>query len=506
MNLWVNRFRQLSLLTVALFFFACEDDLNRNGFQNPNPKFKGKYIEFPLETSNLLLGNIRTSNNYFTGETNRFLIGGYEDPAFGRVRSTAIGQFISNSGTKLPADSEVTGVTIQVALDLTVYGSASTGDQTFTIHELLEEQSPSKKRFAYSDTVIPFEANPVAEGTFNINPALLKEYADQQTDTVVVLKFPVSTTSSFYNRLKQSFLDFSTTPSLDSGFVKYDEFAEAFPGLAIVGAEGNTVVLGASMASSSGVVIHFKTTTSNGEVNGTHTLGFSNPFLFSYNRISTERIGDLAGILPFEQQSTEAGSRYIQAGTGQAVKLNLDKFLEFVNENAGKNLVLNSAELIIDEVDVASSTFITPPRSLGLRLLGEDNRLVKYLPSDAVQTRDLLLFQSLVNTDYTIFEGSQLARKTVYNNDSTFYIVNDSGQPNALSYNSTNRRYSGFLTMLLQRLYRQPEEATRYRNFVLYPIDASNTDLAAKAVHRTLFNSEKVMLRIYYTEPTVNQD
>src|SRR5688500_7755434 len=68
MNLWANRLGQLAILAVALFFFSCEDDTSFLGYRNPNEKFKGKYVEIPLNSTVFLLDSIRTSNYFFNNE------------------------------------------------------------------------------------------------------------------------------------------------------------------------------------------------------------------------------------------------------------------------------------------------------------------------------------------------------------------------------------------------------------------------------------------------------
>jgi hypothetical protein len=146
MNLWVNRLRQLALLSVALFFFACEDETSLNGFKNPNSKFEGKYVEIPLSTSNLLLDKIRTSNYLFEGEYNRFLIGSYDDPIFGKVTSTAFTQFFTSSSTKKPEGATIEKITIELALDLSVYGAQTEQNQVFNIYELSEPLQETSKR------------------------------------------------------------------------------------------------------------------------------------------------------------------------------------------------------------------------------------------------------------------------------------------------------------------------------------------------------------------------
>jgi hypothetical protein len=506
MNLWVNRLRQLALLSVALFFFACEDETSLNGFKNPNPKFEGKYVEIPLSTSNLLLDKIRTSNYLFEGEYNRFLIGSYDDPIFGKVTSTAFTQFLTSSSTKIPAGATIEKMTFELALDLSVYGAQSEQNQVFNIYELSEPLQETSKRSTYYHTETTWEPEAlIATKTVNINPGLFKDYIDWKTDgnaatpdTTVYISIEVDKLGigeSFYARLAKSFQDYSATPS-DTTFVTFSKFRTAFPGLVIEcksESGSNNIILGVNSAQSR-IIIHYGTATAK----YANSLIFSYPYALGYNMIKAERTGELAALVPHQQQSTEDGSRYIQAGTGLVTKLHLDKFYEFANENDGKDLLINSAQLLIN--DVAISEF-APPSALALRLLDENNNLRKFKGADA--ERDSALFAHRIVPDFAIYQRGQLARATFIENDSTYYGVADNASGAVVTYSGAQNRYSGFVTLLFQRLYKQRQEANRMSAFALYPTDPTFTNIGAKSVNRVVFPSDKVVLKIFYTEPTV---
>lgn len=515
MNLWVNRLKQLPFLAVALFFFACEDENSLIGFKNPNSKFKGKYVEIPLETSNLLLGNIRTSNSYFATEYNRFLVGQYVDPRFDTLKAHAITQFITSTTTKMPQDYSIDSITVVLEFDLTTYGEPGTSDnQKISLYQLENPVYPRWKRTAYSNTVIAWNPNAkVGEKVFSVNPKLLREYdstnnnnAATDADKVVALRFKVDPTNPFYTRLKDRYETYSAGTSDD--FIKYDRVSVDFPGLAFVSSSSNNkVVAGFKIGGTSGVKIFYSKKTSSDTTYAVQNLPFSSPFLFSYNRIEAIRkeSSELAGLEAFQEQPTTDGMRYIQAGTGQVVKLHLDKFFEFAAEMKEKKLLINSAQLVIDGVEQVSSTGYAPPRSLGLRVLQDDNHFAKYEMEDQIQDRDSILFLGLISSDYEYYENNQLARPAAFANDSSFYAVSDAGSAAALSYISSDKKYSGFLTLLVQRLYKQIDVADRWRTFALYPTDPSVRDAGAKTVNRLAFPSSGVKLKIYYTEPTVNQ-
>ena len=514
MNLWVNRLKQLPLLAVALFFFACEDETSLNGFKNPNQKFKGKYVEIPLETSNLLLGKIRTSNNYFSTEYNRLMVGQYVDTRLDTLKAHAITQFIPGSITKMPAEHTIDSITVVLEFDMTTYGAQGVSDnQKISLYQLQNPVYPSWKRTAYSNTVIAWNPDAkVGEKVFSVNPKLLREYdslnssnSPNDADKVVALRFKVDPGNAFYTRLKDRYETYSS--GLSGDFILYDRFSVDFPGLAFVSSSANNkVVAGFRLGGTSGVKIFHSKKTATDTTYGVMNLPFNNQFLFSYNRIDAIRLGELAGQVPFQEQPKTDGLRYVQAGTGQVVKLHLDRFFEFAEEMKEKRIVINSAQLVIEDVEQPSNSALLPPRALGMRVLQEDNQFPKYKMEDVAQDRDSILFLGLISTDYEFFQSNgQLARPAAFASDSSFYAVSDGGGAAALTYVSGDKKYSGFLTLLMQRLYKQIDAADRWKTYALYPTDASVRDAGAKTVNRLVFPSTGVKLKIYYTEPNVNQ-
>jgi hypothetical protein len=515
MNLWVNPLRQLALLSVALFFFACEDETSLNGFRNPNPKFQGKYTEIPLTTSNLLLGNVRTSNSYFADEYGRFLVGQYEDPVFGKIKSQAVTQFYTNSGTKLPAGATIDSISIHLAFDLYLFGSKTTSDQKISIYQTSYPLTSLNRRKLYYDTDVKWsEDSLVTEKVFSVNPGLFKDFMDlnsnasEADDTTVVIKFPVDMNGMFATKLRAKYESYSATPS-DSSFIDFSKFSVDFPGLAFVSSEAttgqqkNNMIMGFNPGSASRVVIHYSTDVNSVKKAFSQSLVFSNLGLLSYNKIETERVGDLSGITQFQDQPTEDGNRYVQSGTGLVTKLNLDNFFDFANQVSEKDIVLNSAQLVINDVVVSDLDPAAPPRGLALRLLEDNNHIRKYAINNEVLDRDSILFLGLIAPDYQVISGGRIVQNVFLDNDSTFYGVADAGSGVALRYSDDDKNYSGFLTLLFQRLYKQRNNADRMRNFALYPTDPSITNLGAKSVNRAVFPSDKVVLKLYYTEPTV---
>jgi hypothetical protein len=87
MNLWAKTLGRLTVLAVALFFFACADETSLLGFKNPNPRFNVSFVEIPIESSVLSIDSIYTDNK---GTAGGLLVGNYQDNIMGNVHSEGL--------------------------------------------------------------------------------------------------------------------------------------------------------------------------------------------------------------------------------------------------------------------------------------------------------------------------------------------------------------------------------------------------------------------------------
>jgi hypothetical protein len=490
MNLWVNRLRQLAPLAVALFFFACEDDSSLLGYKNPNPKFEGKYIEIPLSTSVLYFNDIRPSNYHFNGEYNRFLLGRYEDPNFGNVQSNIQTQFFPNSGAKLPEsmrNETLDKLTLDLALDLYYYGpKTGISDQTIQVYQIDNQQL-------------------LGEATFSVDPTLIEDHiarkktSDPKDDLdPIVVSVDLNLVPDYGKALWDSLWDYSFNPNTDSTFILFSKFSEAFKGIEIKSSSSDKFVLGISIATPSRMVLHYADSLE-------RSLVFSYGGMLSKNLITLDKgAGDLASLVqPFTDYPLD-GKRYVQAGTGIMTKLNLDEFYQRVSHDSMSEIMINSAQLVIDSV---VATEFTPPAALALRALNDDNTLRKLTAADLKDPKFTTLYGGILNPDFQIIDDfGRPVRSALIENDSTIMGLDDEGRGVSLGYSTTKERYSGFFTLFFQRLYKYRNEPDRYRNFVLYPTDPAQPSIGTKSVNRAIFSGKKVVLRIFYTNPTVKQE
>jgi len=452
MNLWVNRLRQLAPLAVALFFFSCEDDTSFLGYKNPNKKFQNYTIEIPVDSRVYLIDNFRTTNFATGAEFNRLLVGQYTDPAFGKITSSAITQYVPVSVAKIPTDAVFDSAALILAYDTYFYGSESEANQTFRVFRVDEKLDQTKKD-AYFNTT-PFNA-PVEIGarTVKVKPEDIRDnytaVATNPKDNNYVARdsVHVALEPEFGAIIFSSALSWAKGEDTDSVYYYVDKFVERHKGIAIQPDPANTMLVGFNPGNFTQLLIYYHTADKTKQ-----KILFSLNYggLLSYNQILSDRsTSDLTDLeTPYTELQPANGNRYIQAGTGIVTEINFDKFLYFADTIEG-DIIINDAQLIIENVE-NSDPNVPIPTSFSLRYVKEDN---KYRFFDEAATagsqdqKDIALYKGFFRRDY---QDTQTSVTPAVDNDNAGFATGDLGSPYLLNYSSTDKEYRGNPTMFLQ--------------------------------------------------------
>ncbi len=499
MNLWVKRIALGLSAVVALFLFACLDDESILGFRNQNQKFKVAYIEIPIESSIVLFDSLRTSN-YLTDPVTRLLVGSYDDPTFGRVTAESYAQIRpSSTGRAKETGAVFDSVTLHLHLDLYNYGSSSPSLESFSIHRLTEAMTFRSGNDYYTNSSVAYDPIPLGTGAETIKPALFNEELDDPFTADTIITADVRINYDFGLEL------FNNWDATNDNFAKFEKFSEIFKGLAIIG-NNNSKVFGISLSDSTRIALHYHTATDTlifnyyiSPVSGAANLG-----LASASKITVERgSSPLASLItPYTDfVPADPSKLFIQSGVPVVTKLDFSKFLEF--SDTIENLVINSAELSIGSIDEPQS--FRPPQSLYLQVLDNNNRL-KIYDASKQDSLDLIFYNNRARSlGTTVSVTENTARISKFN---SLGIVEDRQDRFAqLSYNSSTKGYSTFITLFMQELAEQESNTelniakSKFTSFVLYP----GNPFAGKSVNRLSFNKENLKLKIFYTTPTQNQ-
>jgi hypothetical protein len=480
MNLWAKSLRQLAVIAVALFFFSCEDD-TISGYKT-NPKFTVTYKEFDVPSSVILLDSVRTSN-YSTGELTRILVGELTDDNFGKVKATAFSQFFTSTNLRLPNTAVFDSISLQLRFDLYYQGSKSASTQTIEVYELQETINPDSAQYYFNksqNTVAGF----LGSKTFTFKPLDFDYYlaTPSKADTAVFLTVPFNDDGSdLGQRLFTEAEKYRDTPEIDTTLVTYREFTELFKGIAITTSSSDKMMGFNPQGSFVKVSYH--------EQGKTDTLSFNlflGPVGISYTRLEADRSSSpLAGLTDFSTPFVPGNDlRYIQSGTGIATEIDLQEFLDFLDADSNKNLIINEAELLISEVETLQ---FDPLNVLSLRLLNDQHR-----PIRIATTAD-----SLANANGN---AALIRQRLLYSNylnlvDGIYTPMTERLENVSLS-KTTDNSYPGYPTFFLQQLHNKNGKRI-FSKYALYPQSPS----FSKSLNGLVFNKNNLKLRITYTRP-----
>ncbi len=490
MNLWVNRVRQLTILAVALFFSSCVDETNLIGFKPPNSKFDVKYVEIPLDSSLVFLTDeIYTENNGATGETNRLLVGVYDDPAFGKMKSIAYAEYYPLSKDSIKSFAEYDELELFLHFDYYVYGEGGITDETYSIHELTDSL-PGNISY-YNNTTFPYNPTPLVTKDTVVSYTYFQEQAGKSTgkDTVTIrMKLSDELGQRIFNFIKDEREDFLN-----------DTTARAFfKGLVIVPGDDNKKMVGFSpngmLQGSNPTATFSKMTLRYHEDTVKKALNFVfygsvivdakknlRRQIRSFNNIKADRSGsaELSGHQPYTPFTPTDDLLYSQEGDGVVTSINFGNFYQFITDSIKDGpIIINSGELVIDGVE--QNNTLTPINAFTLRALEDDYHFKTN--KNLKDTTDLILYQ--LSTGIPTL-------------DPQFNVLADLGSAMIIPYKENV--YKNHLTLFLQELSKKEDSKTRFRNFGLFPVSPQR----GKSVNRTLINRNNIKLRIYYTLPTV---
>jgi hypothetical protein len=494
MNLLAKSLGQLAMLAVALFFFSCEDP-SSIGIENPSPKFNLHYVDIPLASSVILMDTLRTGN--IGADLSRFLVGKYADPEFGNVQASFFTEYLPAGLSELTSSPVFNDtIILELSFDYYNYGASVASDQTISVYKLTEDingstvDKPVESSAGYwrknSNSQVSYDPVPLATKSFMVNPAAFADSLKENDQTPMTLEIPLPV--EFGRQLFDEIVKYKAVTdnkdtevnekiAADNAFIV--NFRELFKGLAVKADVADKIVR--FNPAQSLIKLYYGNSTASGKYLRYY---FSMSGVPSFNQITSERSGQLAEVtLPGTEYLKDNPNRFIQSGIGIFTKVDLTNFHNFADTIPAA--IINEAQFIIN--GVIPSEF-APPTSLGFRVL-KDNREIFYDRKIPQHLIDSAAFGAYLRPDVL---GAIAAQA-----DKALYFVNDRGEPGILQYNSEEKTYSGFITMLTQQLLRKGDDRSKFEGIVLYPMSPK----ASKSVNRVVFPSDSITLRIHYTTP-----
>jgi hypothetical protein len=484
-------------LFVAVILFSCKEDTSFLGFKRPQSNFKATYAEIPIAASVMTIDSLNTVNEPpSVTDTKRLLVGRYLDDKMGLINSEVYFQFRPLlPKISIPSDAVVNEIFLTLTYDYYYYGSKDVVSSDFFVHELTDTIFTIEPRSNYNfGSTIKYDPNPIG------STSVLIDVTEKEFDKKFADNNDLTTENDHIDTLKiglnagygQQLLEFAkTSTEADSNYPEFLKFTGVFKGLAIVSSSGNKIFgfdprndpgpTNGKKKNFSKLLLIYKYTVDGVEKRGKLEFVIFNGAIGSalgFNRISADRSATpLAGATPFKEFLPSNNLCYVQAGNPIVTKLDFTKFYEYVDTIP--NIILNSAELVIDPIE--PPTF-PPPATLELRVLAtSDNK-----------------FKRNSNIIPSAYLGSVL-----YDNDNFVNLVSDTKTSFSMKLTTSEgiSRYAGFLTDFTQLLHQTKSEEDRFQSFALVPLSPG----FGKSVNRVIFNKNNVKLRIYYTTPVLDK-
>ena len=489
MNLWARRIGQL--LLAAPFLFACKEDTSLLGFKNPNSKFKIRYVEIPIESTNYLVDSLSTST-YTPNGVSQFFIGQYTDVALGKVTAIPQTRLLPLRRDTIHRTSQFDSAFIELRYTFNAVGSTmSATDQTVEVFQLSEPLEYDSLPYYMNRSLKAIDTKVLGAATFSPDASKFSEQQEARDTLVLRIPIPVYGLELFSDALA-----YSDGTDTDSVYYYPDKFVEKHKGISIQSVSGDKIFAFSITDPFSKIAVYYHAP---GDTVA-RTLGFTfstnaSSRMMAFNHIVSDRTGsEMDGISRYQDFLTNNDVRYSQSGIGIITKLDFSNFFNFTDtipkiisgSDSVPSIIINSAELVLS--DIQKTAGYAPALAYKLAVLRSNNRLAP-IKTEA-DSASVLTYRGWLVPD---------------NNVARFPVmtpVGDIASSAVLSYSSTNNNYSAFLSVFLQELSIATADKTQYTNYALVPASIRiNNDISRFGVHK-----DNIKLRVYYTIPTLDNN
>lgn len=391
---------------------SCDSDVDAGEFVVGSDNLSVNNKVILIDTATVEVSTINFDSLVTSGQS-RILLGNYDDPIFGKVKSDSYFQVSSSSYNLQTTSSDLEGAnyvfdSIRMVLvpDKYYYGD-TTKVQSISVHRLLQKVKPNTDddNF-YNNSSLNYDAANIGTRTFQPKPF--------SQDTVFV-KMDNTFGDALFQKLKKREI---TTE---------DEFIEYFKGLAIRStSENSSCVLGFQSTAVLQLYYSKKVTDSETSLLKEFTIEDVSK---QFNRISLDRTGTILKDLPGTTQRLSSdlteNKSFIQSGTGLACRIDFPniKQLKYITEKG----TIVDAQLVIRPVNNTYSKTYPLADSLNVYVADQLNRIGGALTSAsgssiyAVLNKDNDEFDE--NIGYSIPLGAFIQNEMVKKSDSKSALI-----------------------------------------------------------------------------------
>ncbi|MET3029249.1 DUF4270 family protein [Flavobacterium sp. UW10123] len=401
------------ILLFVLTLFSCGTDTDTGEFTVGSDylALSNKVILIDTVTVNMSTINF---DSLATSSRGRILIGNYDDPIFGKVKSDSYFQLSTDTYTlnSIGSDTESTNyvfdsISMILKYDRYFYGD-TTKVQTFNIHRLTQKVKPNiEDNNFYNNSTLAY--SPESLGTISYKPR------PKEKDSINIQMSKEFGEALFQKIKKREVTDF-------------DSFTEYLKGFVLVPENSNSSnVIGFSVSESKVRLYYSKYQTDN---ETPYIIDFSIlDTSKQFNSISLDKTGTILQNLPLSNGTLSSAlvnnQGFIQSGTGVACRVDFPNIKQFKNISANGAIV--DAELILKPVNNTYSEKYPLADSLTVYVGDNLNRISGTLVNAAGSSVYGKLSKSSdefnENVGYSISIGNFLQKEMLKQSDSRSSLI-----------------------------------------------------------------------------------
>lgn len=306
-----------------------------------------------------------------TSSQSRILIGNYDDPVFGKVKSNSYFQLASSSYTlnNGGSDTETTNYVFDSIAMILKYDNYYYGDttkvQTFDIHRLTQKVKPNSEDDSfYNNSVLSYSDESI--GTISYKPRPIEKDS-------ITIKMNDAFGAALFQKLK-------TREITD-----FDSFSEYLKGLALVSSTANSSSVIGFHAATSKIRLYYSKYQADTEETP-YIIDFTiSEATKQFNSISLDKTGTLLQNLPIASSKLSSSltnrQGFIQSGTGVACRIDFPniKQLKYISDKGA----IVSAELLLKPINNSFSEQYPLADSLKVYVADNLNRISGSLENGA---------------------------------------------------------------------------------------------------------------------------
>ncbi|MCP2027093.1 hypothetical protein L1276_002237 [Flavobacterium sp. HSC-32F16] len=402
------------LLLIVFTIFSCGTDTDAGQFVVGSDYLAVSNKVVMIDTMTVEMSTINF-DSLATSSQQRILIGNYDDPVFGKIKSNSYFQLSSNSYAlnNTGSDTEAVNyvfdsISMVLKYDNYYYGD-TTQVQKFDIHRITQKVKPNTDDSSfYNNSTLSYSEESI--GTISYKPR------PTEKDSINIRMSDVFGEAVFQKIKKREITDF-------------DSFAEYLKGLVLVPSGSNSSsVIGFNVSTSKVRLYYSKYQADQDETS--YLMDFTiSDVSKQFNSISSDKTGTLIQNLPISSSrlsSTLTNKQgFIQSGTGVACRIDFPNIKQFKNISANGAIV--DAQLFLKPVNNSYSEKYPLADSLKIYVGDNLNRISSSLANSAGSAVYGVLNKKSdefnENIGYTIPLGNFLQKEMLKASDSRSSLI-----------------------------------------------------------------------------------